>query len=437
MNHIPFSNSHNGHSARRPQIDVACEHRTPDPSRPVAIELTIRAPAANTPDRPMRPLNLGLAIDRSGSMSGEKLRAARDAALRVVEALADGDRVAIAAFDSLIVDICPSTLLDEHARARLVPRIRSLTPGSTTALFDGFLRASELVADGGAPTDYDSRVIVLSDGMGNVGLTHPPRMQEHAANLARLGICTSTVGIGADYKAGQLAALSSGGRGEFHHASDPVEISEVLLGELKELRSATLRSLEVAVEVEGLENWQLLGGWANQIGARGTTHFSRVAPGSAARVVILGWPMLFPPRIAAVINWLDENSKPASLGIRLDHDAAPVSRDLTLAGRAARLWQAQISAQALELNERRRYEEAVECINGFLPRFRPYVAELPEAGELLGELDMLRARVHQEWDSIGQKEAIVYYQGALQAKEDLRVNAPETLREVMQKDQQA
>src|SRR5262245_22839171 len=117
--------------------------------RPIALELTFRAPDA-VPDESTRlPLNVGLAIDRSGSMQGEKIHAARQAAVGVLEALQDGERFAAAAFDTHVFDVSDSVRLTDKMRAHIRRKIESLVAGSSTALFDGFTRTAELVALGG------------------------------------------------------------------------------------------------------------------------------------------------------------------------------------------------------------------------------------------------------------------------------------------------
>ena len=154
-------------------------------------------------------------------MAGEKLAAARQAVIGVAESMKDRERLAAVAFDNTVIDIAPSLELDDAVRARIASRIRSIDSGGSTALFDGFARAAELVAAGGKPDELDSWVIVLCDRMGNCGLTDPAAMRVHAAALADRGIRTITVGIGDDYQAAQLTALSDGGAGEFHLGPSP------------------------------------------------------------------------------------------------------------------------------------------------------------------------------------------------------------------------
>ena len=116
----------------------------------------------------------------------------------------------------------------------------------------------------------------------------PLRRKAHAAELAARGIRTITIGIGADYQADQLTALSTGGEGAFHDASEPGEINEIVIGELGALATATVQRLSLSLEVSGMAEWTLLGGHAEQSGARGPVHFDRIGAGQTVRIVVLG-----------------------------------------------------------------------------------------------------------------------------------------------------
>lgn len=403
---------------RYEQAERAC-------NRPIAVEITFAAPDAAPDESPRLPLNVGLSIDRSGSMAGEKLAAARKAALGLLEALNDGERLAAVAFDTNVMDVSESRRLDDGARASIRQRIESLTTGGRTALFDGFARAAELAARGGCPGETDSWVIVLSDGMGNEGLTDPAPMRRHAGALAERGIRTISIGIGDEYQADQLTALAEGGSGEFHHASRPGEIVEIVLGELRALRSIGARDLRVHVDPRGSSpHWLLIGGDARRHNGRVEARFDRVSTGRVARAVVLLWPGAGENGMALDATWLDRAQEHRNVRLDLSPNGASVERDKQLAARAARLWHAHIIARSLELNERGAYEEAEAWLRRSRREFRAYVEGLPEGLEMLHTLDRVEERVGGEWTSLGRRETFVMAQKLMRSKEDLREHAP-------------
>jgi Mg-chelatase subunit ChlD len=310
-------------------LSIAWEQNTFAPNRPVAVEVTFTAPTIDEHSAPRLPLNVGLSIDRSGSMAGEKLAAARQAAIGVAESMKDREHLAAVAFDNTVIDIAPSLALDDAVRARIASRIRQIESGGSTALFDGFARAAELVASGTKPDESDSWVIVLSDGMGNHGLTDPASMRVHASALVDRGIRTITVGIGEDYQAAQLTALSDGGAGEFHHASNADEIVEIVLVELKSLRVTAVRDLRLIACAQH-KRWRLLGGEQYQNGDRRDLRFDRVSSGRTVRAIALFWPTGNDrvPDVTIEASWVDRDGVSHGRAVTSATQTPPDRRDV-------------------------------------------------------------------------------------------------------------
>ena len=81
------------------------------------IRVEITAPEA--PRRADRiPVNLAFVIDRSGSMAGDKIRKAREAAIQGIRALRPDDRFAVVAYDDHVDVVVPSSLATPEARRR-------------------------------------------------------------------------------------------------------------------------------------------------------------------------------------------------------------------------------------------------------------------------------------------------------------------------------
>src|SRR5687767_11187100 len=104
------------HRSKEPTLSFHWEQVERPASRPIALEITFAAPDEMPDESSSLPLNVGLAIDRSGSMAGAKLDAARRAAVGVLEALRDGERFAAASFDGDVTDVTPSLRLDDATR---------------------------------------------------------------------------------------------------------------------------------------------------------------------------------------------------------------------------------------------------------------------------------------------------------------------------------
>ena len=71
------------------------------------IEVSITAPTVDTENK-KTPLNIGLVIDRSGSMQGEKLHYAKQAAVHMIDLLSPADRAAVVMYDDNVDVVCAS-----------------------------------------------------------------------------------------------------------------------------------------------------------------------------------------------------------------------------------------------------------------------------------------------------------------------------------------
>jgi Ca-activated chloride channel family protein len=79
-----------------------------------------------------------------------------------------------------------------------------------------------------------SRVLLLTDGLANHGITDHPTLVRHAAELRQRGIATSTFGVGADFDERLLRDMALEGGGNFYFVSAPAQIPDLLTSELGE-----------------------------------------------------------------------------------------------------------------------------------------------------------------------------------------------------------
>ena len=132
--------------------------------------MAIRLQGPPTPsDLPERSdLRLAIVLDRSGSMSGRPLEEAKICAKEIVKSLTVKDKVAIITYDNNIQVVAPLTSIEK--RSELIAKISSIRSGGMTNLFGGWeAGAKQLEED--SSNDTLSRVLILSDGNANEGLT--------------------------------------------------------------------------------------------------------------------------------------------------------------------------------------------------------------------------------------------------------------------------
>jgi Ca-activated chloride channel family protein len=212
------------------------------------LQVQIVAPDNDRPSHRL-PVNLALVIDRSGSMAGTKLEKAREAAIECIKQLTADDRAAVIAYDDTVRIVAPSRAMIPAAKARLISEINSIQSGGSTNLAGGWLTGAQEIANYTNERDYLSRVILLSDGLANVGIVDPEELARHATELRLRGISTTTMGIGVDFDEALMDRLALAGGGHFYFIEHSSQLRDYLHRELGEVMSICARNVELEMVV--------------------------------------------------------------------------------------------------------------------------------------------------------------------------------------------
>lgn len=213
------------------------------------IWLTLRLP--NPPRQTDRlPLNLSLIIDRSGSMSGDKLEYVKEAAIHALRLLTEADRAAVVIYDDAVELLAPSRAITGDARDDLIRLIRQVRTGGMTNLSGGWFTGCDQIADF-MTKDYLNRALLLTDGLANVGMTDHEQLVMQAKELRRRGISTTTFGVGHDFNQFLLQGIADGGGGHFYFIDKPNQIPNYFQGELGELLTTVARELTLDLNLPG------------------------------------------------------------------------------------------------------------------------------------------------------------------------------------------
>jgi Ca-activated chloride channel family protein len=387
------------------------------------------------------PLNFALAIDVSGSMEGEKLAAAKKTAEKVTEALGPQDRLTIVAFSAKAQLLLSAATMDSAGKRKAQTAVRQLKSSGDTNLSDGWLLAAEQLAVAmQLNTETSHRLVLLSDGHANRGITDAAELAVHAGELLRRGIITSTVGIGDGYDEALLGGMAEAGGGRLHDAEHAEEISEVVLGELQEGRAAALERVQLRIIVPANARAEVVGPWAKTVIPGeisvlvGTLVYER-----PRRVVIRihcpsGHPgdiLLFGLSAGGVLPDGSREIEAASVETELrfaasrDNDTQP--RDLDRSLVALQAWHAIVLQDAVAMNRRGDRLGVKHFIERELRLMERYAPGVPGAETLLTELTFLLRRAEDDWGERTRKE--VYKTSNLRARyeEDFRAAPRETL----------
>jgi len=202
-----------------------------DGTVPGAYVLQIGVQAPHVAARDRRPLNLTFTLDNSGSMRGAPMDNQK-AVLRAIAAeLEEGDIVSMVSWNT-----SQNTLLESHWVSGpddpvLLRVIEELTAGGGTNLNAG-LRNGYRLAQDNFDADALNRVVVISDGQANVGVTERETIAAAAQDGEGAAIYLVGVGTGNGYDDRMMDTITDAGKGGYLFVDSPEEAFEQFSGEL-------------------------------------------------------------------------------------------------------------------------------------------------------------------------------------------------------------
>jgi len=187
-------------------------------------------------------INFNPVLDRSGSMHGQKNEFARQAIVDALKYLNQGDTFSLVAYDDEISFPFPSQKVSAEFLKKAADAIRKIQPGGSTALHAGL----EAGIDQAHKNSRESNlVLLLSDGLANVGITDLEIIGQSAKKARQQGILVSTIGVGLDYNEALMTQVAMQGGGRFYHIDIPQQIPAIIAGELGEAANWSGKDLEI------------------------------------------------------------------------------------------------------------------------------------------------------------------------------------------------
>ncbi|MFT5433540.1 MAG: Ca-activated chloride channel family protein, partial [Myxococcota bacterium] len=223
------------------------------------VRLEIALDAADAKKGARLPMNIALVIDRSGSMRGDKIVHTREAARHLISQLTDKDTVAIVSYsDDVRVDL-PASQADAETRKEALDAISRIRPGGSTNLSGGLFRGQDEV-NRNLRTGQVNRVILMSDGLANRGITDTRALSQQAQKHAQQGVSVTTMGVGTDYNEDLMTAVADHASGNYYFIEKSSAIASVFTLELSRMFSTVAQAATVEVLIEdGVELKQVFG----------------------------------------------------------------------------------------------------------------------------------------------------------------------------------
>ena len=416
------------------KLVVPAENRS---KRSLLIELTALGQAKEK-KKDRTPVNLALVIDRSGSMSGPYIEAAKIAAMGIAERLTTKDRLSLVSFDNRVQVHFSNLSMDSVGRRRAKSTIAELYVGATTNLSAGWFEGARCVTEAIDNDNFQNgHVLVLSDGMANVGIQDPEELKMHAQELASRGVFTSAVGIGAHYSPLQLDALAEGGAGRLHDTENPEDIIDVVLGELGEISNTVARNVELYIRSPRGVRLECL------------SSMREVRSGNF-RAIHVGMMQLNRMKTVALLTKVSEHSKGKELPFEVyvtwedidsgeQHQSATVNSVLRVVSsreaekaevnteavrKFADLWEASLAYQGMILNEQNDFLGARELYDQNMEYFYGFVDSLEDRDSRVNRYKSTIKRMGTEWNGRSKRVSYSLSKKMMLNEPDLRQEDP-------------
>ena len=206
-------------------------------------------------------MNMSVVIDRSGSMSGEKIRNAKKAAKHIVDNLNSGDYLSIIIYDQNV------TTLHHQARVTNKSEIKRKIDGihhrGSTNLMGGAMKGYQEV-NKYYRSGYINRVLLLSDGLANEGITSPAKIKSIVQGKFREeNIAISTFGVGNDYNEDLMTTMAESGNGNYYFIEKPGEIASIFKKELNGLMEVVAQNTMLNITVPNSVKVQKVYGYSH------------------------------------------------------------------------------------------------------------------------------------------------------------------------------
>ncbi|MCA9657367.1 MAG: VWA domain-containing protein [Myxococcales bacterium] len=196
------------------------------------------------------PMNITLVLDESGSMSGPPMEMQKETCRAIAASLKVGDIVSMVGWDVQNAVKLAGYKVSGPDDETLLEKCNALTPGGGTDLHGGLTAGYDL-AHASYDKDRINRVVLVSDGGANAGITDIDIIAGGAGGNNEDGIYLVGVGVGSydTYKDGLMDTVTDAGKGASVFIPSAEEAWKVFNEDFVNTMAVAVRDVQVKLDM--------------------------------------------------------------------------------------------------------------------------------------------------------------------------------------------
>ncbi|MEE4242329.1 MAG: VWA domain-containing protein, partial [Desulfopila sp.] len=215
----------------------------------ISVALTlIGSELASPAHETVQPVDLVVVLDRSGSMGGQKIADARNAVVQLINYMGRNDRMAIITYSDEVEVLSPLVGLGRGQREYLSALVGQVAVGGGTNLGGGLQMGIHTLMEHDI-SNRQRKVMLISDGLANQGITSPHHLGQIAARATEWEIGVSTVGVGYDFNEILMTTLADHGAGNYYFLESSQAFAEVFKKEFEATRNVVAGNAELRIDL--------------------------------------------------------------------------------------------------------------------------------------------------------------------------------------------
>lgn len=197
-----------------------------------------------------RHADMVIVLDRSGSMSGQKLDDAKRAVFNLLADLSPADRFALVAYSGQARVVSGLAAVTPQARSSIAEAVSGIRAAGGTNLGRGLEEGLRLLTTAEKSGNL-GRIILISDGLANQGITAPEALGSMASNAPEHHLSVTTVGVGYDFNEQLMTLIADRGAGTYYFLENPEAFASVFRAEFHRTRTVAASGVKVRVPETG------------------------------------------------------------------------------------------------------------------------------------------------------------------------------------------